>query len=238
MGEEEEQEEEFDTSIWMITFSDLLSLLLTFFVLLFALKALDKGKLEEFLGYFRGGGMGVLEAGKEMPVVKHNPIDEIAGAGSKPFTVEELNNMIRMTLKRLNIEDKISVHSDERGLILTLSDVILFDSGSSDIKPEAKFFLDKLSEIFRKDNRYEVMIEGHTDDRPISTEKFPSNWELSTDRAVRVLRYFVEVRKLPPERFSAVGYADTRPLLPNTSPENRRRNRRVEIILVPPSKAN
>ncbi len=228
----EEEEEEMDTGLWMLTFSDLLSLLLTFFVLLFALKALDKGKLDEFLGHFRGGGMGILQMGKEVSVAPiQHPGETIIS--SKVFSLAELRKAIDVSVKNLAVEEKVSYRSDERGMVLTLPSTILFKSGTSDITPEAKSILDKLSKILRE-SRYNIIIEGHTDNIPISTEQFPSNWELSTDRAVKVLRYLVESRKLPPERFAAVGYGASKPLVPNIDAESRKRNRRVELILAPP----
>lgn len=225
------EEEDVDTDIWMVTFSDLLSLLLTFFVLLFALKSMDKGKIDEFFGYFRGGGMGIMEMGKGISVDMTRLPKEVA-LTHKVFSLQELRLAMDLSVSDIVVGVDIKSHIDDRGLVIILPGHVLFDSGASDVKPEAKLILDRLSKVLRK-SRNDIMIEGHTDNIPISTEQFPSNWELSTDRAVKVLRYLVESSKVPPKRFSAVGYGAAKPLVPNVDNESRMKNRRVEIILAP-----
>ncbi len=225
------EEEEADTDIWMVTFSDLLSLLLTFFVLLFALKSMDKGKVDQFLGYFRGGGMGILQQGKGTSVDMTRRPKEV-DLTNKVFSLQELRVAMELSVSDSVVGIDITSHIDERGLVIILPGRTLFDSGASDIKPEAKLLFDRLGKVLRM-SRNDIMIEGHTDDTPISTKQFPSNWELSTDRAVKVLRYLVESSKVPPKRFAAVGYGSTKPVVPNVDSESRMKNRRVEIILAP-----
>jgi chemotaxis protein MotB len=111
---------------------------------------------------------------------------------------------------------------------------ILFDSGRAEIKPEGRTVLTKVAAQLKKDRRHQIRVEGHTDNIPISTLQFPSNWELSCARAARVLRFLVE-QGLPPERLSAVGLGAYRPIEDNGTREGRARNRRIEIVLVPES---
>ena len=120
----------------------------------------------------------------------------------------------------------------ERGLSIIIRDDLLFGSGKSEINPEG---ISVLRDIGSKFENFEgrVIVEGHTDNISISTEKFPSNWELSIARAVNIVRFLAEEVGVKPMKMSAVGYADTKPVVSNDTPENRRKNRRVEIILVP-----
>lgn len=114
---------------------------------------------------------------------------------------------------------------------MQLRDNILFETSSSDLKEESKAILDKLLTIIAPmDNP--ILIEGHTDNRAINTSKFPSNWELSADRAVNVVRYFVESKGQDPKRFSAIGYGEFKPVAPNDSYEGMAKNRRVDILIV------
>lgn len=130
---------------------------------------------------------------------------------------------------------QVSVKEEKGKLTITMLDKILFDSGKADIKKEALPTLDKLAKILKEHSDREVLIEGHTDTVPISTPLFPSNWELSTRRATTVLQYFVRDQKISPERFSAAGYGEYKPVTTNSTVEGRSNNRRVEIILLPPN---
>jgi chemotaxis protein MotB len=126
-------------------------------------------------------------------------------------------------------EHGIRLFYADKGLVMQMADTVLFDLGRADIRPGAAPLIDRIAEAV-KDAPHGVRIEGHTDDLPIATGRYPSNWELSTARAVNVLRYFVEQKGIPSDRLFAVGYSRYRPLFPNDSSENRARNRRVEIV--------
>ena len=114
---------------------------------------------------------------------------------------------------------------------MRMSEHTLFDLGSADISDEALPLLQKVGAIISKTD-YLIRIEGHTDDLPIHTERYPSNWELSTARAVNVLRYFIKNHNIDPRRLAAEGFSEFHPLVANETPENRGKNRRVEIIFV------
>jgi chemotaxis protein MotB len=153
---------------------------------------------------------------------------DIVERGKKTSNMfEDLKSYIRS----VGLEEDVKFSLTERGLVVTLVDAVLFDLGTAEISPKAFPLLNKIGSIISKSS-YLVRIEGHTDNLPIHTERFPSNWELSATRAVNVLRYFIEKEKIPPERLSAVGYGEFQPLLPNDSPQHRARNRRMEIIFV------
>jgi chemotaxis protein MotB len=130
-------------------------------------------------------------------------------------------------------EDDLGIqvmHSDD-GTRLVFEDQVLFDFGKDAINPEGFPLLDKIAQALI-DVPYRLRVEGHTDNVPIQTKRFPSNWELSAARAVNVVKYFVRVSKLDPQRLSAVGYGDSRPVAPNDTSFNRAKNRRVEILLL------
>ncbi|NKE73062.1 OmpA/MotB family protein [Candidatus Manganitrophus noduliformans] len=213
-----------DPNAWMVTFSDLLSLLLTFFVLLFAMKSLDKGKLREALSHFSVEGIAILESGVKMPLVKPNEIELDFPLAHRPLSPADFRRLLQIG----EIDADVQVSADKRGLVLTLPGAV-FNSGSSELKPKAKAVLDEMSEILYEIDAW-IWVEGHTDDLPIFGARYPSNWDLSIGRAGEVVRYLLG-RGLRPEQFSLTGYADTRPIRPNDTPENRTANRRVELIL-------
>lgn len=132
---------------------------------------------------------------------------------------------------RLDFEGEVNLAFTKEGLVMRLSEKALFDSGVAAVSPEAYPLLGKIGAIIAK-TAYFIRIEGHTDNLPIHTRVFPSNWELSTARAVNVLRYFIETHKIDPQRLAAVGFAEYQPLTSNNTQPNQSKNRRVEIIFI------
>ncbi len=226
MAKREPEEEKVDTDGWMATFADLLSLMLTFFVLLFAMKSVDQGKLEETLGYFRQGGIGVLRSGTDIPI---SPPDTslFDPRVMKEFTPQQVQDMFDTT----RLHSKVSFRKENEDIVISVSSKILFFSGQSEIRPEANEVLDEIVRITQGAS-YDIQIRGHTDNQAISTTRYESNWELSVARAGSVVRYLLKDGKLRPERFSIVGYGDSRPLVDNDTPENRGKNRRVDIVFL------
>ena len=231
---------EFDTEFWMVTFGDLLSLLLTFFVLLFSMSTLDDKTLKEMFSAFAGGA-GVLMLTDIFPV-QPPPVPKMVLArqvGMKDF-LEFLKRQKGKERGALEIKAKSLMESllladvtvGRRGpsFVLTFPSARMFSKGSAAINPEIKPTLRRLGEALRF-SESRLVIEGHTDDTSISTARYPSNWELSAMRAANVMRYMVENTPLTAERMTAVGYADTRPLVKNLSEKYRARNRRVEIVI-------
>ena len=130
-----------------------------------------------------------------------------------------------------SLQDKISLAFTREGLVMRLSDHALFDLGSAEMSVEALPLLQKIGVIISR-THYLIRIEGHTDNLPIHNAQFQSNWELSTARAVNVLRYFIKNQNIDPRRLAAEGFSEFRPLVANDCPENRALNRRVEIIFI------
>jgi len=131
-------------------------------------------------------------------------------------------------------EGNVAVSMEDKGLVVTVLDRVLFESGKADLIESSKEALDKMAEILQNEVPDQmVYIEGHTDNVPIGYSSWPSNWELSTARATEVVHYFAESQGLAPQRFAAVGYGEFQPVAANTTPEGRLLNRRVEIVISP-----
>lgn len=227
-----EEEPEEGAPHWMTTFSDMTTLLLTFFVLLFTFAQFDLIKFRMVMG-------SIKEALGVQRVTKKGEFQTFESSPMQIFDYQKLDSVIEMFYRRTQMYRRlqealrdvpgVEVLVSDRGIIVRAEEKIFFDLGKADIKPEAYPFLDKMAELIKEYSEYKVAIEGHTDDLPINTPRFPSNWELSATRATTVLRYFLS-KGIPPERLKAVGYADTKPVVPNTSMENRAKNRRVEFV--------
>ncbi|WP_404468722.1 flagellar motor protein MotS [Sutcliffiella horikoshii] len=233
---------------WMVTFSDLFMLVLVFFILLFSMSQIDLVKFK-----------AVAESFKQVNILDYNP-SAVPFEHPTDFSVntESTNNQedvaenekqtqenedslqellveVQTFLAENDLEDVVVANRTERGIVLVLEEKVLYETAEARILPIAHPFLDKVGTLLTKIPNL-VKVEGHTDNRPISTEKFPSNWELSAARASSVIRYLVDSHDLDPERFIAVGYGDTRPIVENTSNANYQKNRRVEIVISDPQK--
>ena len=168
---------------------------------------------------------------QEQPVRDMSHIKTQAEGRLEPEQTQSMRKIIEKAMASLDDQKGIRVFYTERGARLRFEDAILFDFGRADINPAGFSFLDRISGVIHQ-IQGPVRIEGHTDDVPINTKRFPSNWELSTARAVNVVKYFVESCNIKPQRLSAVGYGQSKPLFSNDSAEHRAKNRRVEIVLV------
>lgn len=214
------------SSSWLTTYSDLVTLLLCFFVMLFAFSNLDVKKFQGIMAYFQGS-RGVLDGSNVIEIPDLRDQEEI--------DLEELKSALEEYATSSNLEEEITVSIDERGLIIRFMDRVLFDPGKAELKPEAREILDTVAEILQRDEFKDkaIKIEGHADTTPVSPKDgFPTNWELSTARATNVLRYLVEQRGIEGERISASGYSYYRPIAPNDTKENKAKNRRVDIVIL------
>ena len=225
-----------DPNAWMVTFSDLVMLLLTFFVMLLTMSSMDakmlkniRSSLNAAIGLLEYSGLkGVDSLGKfiqeyqasdDLFVLDQNRLKSLITSGldkhmSKP--IEDLNEIM-------------DIADDERGIVLSLQENILFDSGEVKIKKEAFPVLESISTAIDSCPN-DILIMGHTDNIPIKSKVYESNWGLSSYRGLSVLEYFLKEKGLQPSRFSVGGYGPARPLYPNDTPKNRALNRRVEII--------
>jgi len=146
--------------------------------------------------------------------------------------LEHVKKDIDEVIKKEKLEGVSTTIDPEKGLIVSMKEKILFETGKADLDDTAKHVLDMLLPVLLKYPN-DIIVEGHTDNVPIHNVQFPSNWELSTARAVTVVRYFVEVKNAPPKKFSACGYSEYYPVADNSTEEGRARNRRVDLVIAP-----
>ncbi|MFZ5968470.1 MAG: flagellar motor protein MotB [Bacillota bacterium] len=218
---------------WMTTYGDMVTLLLTFFVLLFAMSEIDAQKFQTIIRSFQGSP-GILDAGKTIENVEF--IDE--PTNNELQELEDLKKLAAILdnyLKEKDLNDDILIELDYKGLILRFEDNILFDSGEAEIKDKARPTLLFLSDILKQEefSNKAIRIEGHTDSDPIRfSRKYPTNWELSVARASHVVRFMIEQAGLDPDRLSAAGYSEYKSVASNDTEEGKSKNRRVDIVVL------
>lgn len=243
---------------WLITYSDLVTLLLTFFVLLFSMATIDAQKFEEIAYSLRSAfqhnsngeefnvnsGEDIIKMFEENytsddessqnndPAMRKEQEQKIIEAAKtiEAKKLQKVKEKLEEEIERLNLGNYVKVIEEKHLIILRLDSVILFDLGKADIKPSGREILEKLGSMLKElDN--EIMVQGHTDNLPINTALFPSNWELSTKRATNVVRFLIETCGLDPAKLTATGNAEYKPIRPNDSEENRQKNRRIDIVI-------
>lgn len=227
MSRKKRKSEDINPNAWLDTYADTITLLLTFFILLYSMSSVDAKKLNELSDALQKSLKG------EVKVEDLTDIDEIAvrSEKSEEEIQDDLVEKLNETIEANSFTDIIKVREEDRGVILQLDETILFDPGKANLKKNSQKLLNMVTKII-KDLPNDVLIEGNTDDVPMFNEEFQSNWELSTGRAVSVVKYFVSEKKLDPTRFSVKGYGEYNPLVENNSVKNRAINRRVDILIV------
>jgi len=216
---------------WLTTYSDMVTLLLCFFVLLFAFSTLDVQRFKSIIASFQGGS-GILDGSRtlDMDMKIENSAEE-----KMEEDLRDLKEILEDIAKSENLDTEITISVEERGLVIRFMDRVLFDPGKADIKVESYEILDSIAEILNRDefkNRL-IKVEGHADTTPVDpADGFPTNWELSAIRATNVLRYFVEKKGIDGSRISSSGYSFYRPIAPNDTKENKAKNRRVDIVIL------
>jgi chemotaxis protein MotB len=230
MKSRKRHEEPENAERWLLTYADLITLLLAFFIMMYVFSKKDAQKYDEVASHLKAifsGGTGLASKGS---VTATSAIEMPSKGASSGDIRRQLESEVLDVNRDKSGGEKMSILSDERGIVIRVVDKAFFDEGKADLKEGAKGALDRIVPIIKSVENH-IRIEGHTDNVPISTNEFKSNWELSVRRATEVVRYLVEKRGLPPERVSATGYAEYRPLVHNDSPKNRSLNRRIEIIV-------
>lgn len=212
---------------WLTTYSDLVTLLLCFFVLLFAFSEIDAQKFRSIISSFQGG-IGVFDGGTSLDLEFDLEVPE-------ENELERLKNLLEEYSESTGFGSEINISIEERGLIIRFMDNVLFDSGKADLKPESIEILKYIGQVLNSEEFKDrlIKVEGHTDTDPIIySEEFPTNWELSAIRATNVLRYLVEIENIDGSRISSSGYSYYRPIAPNDTKENKAKNRRVDIVIL------
>ncbi|WP_117170612.1 flagellar motor protein MotS [Paraliobacillus sediminis] len=244
---------------WMVTYADLVTLILVFFILLFSMSQIDLVKFEAVAESFRNRMIfDTFPSTLEMDNPTENSEPRIEDEGAEDTknnlsesetevidtneqtnseiienqdTLDELLAEIQSFLNENDLQNTITANRTDQGVVLILQERFLFDSAEAEIKSTGEPFLDKVG-ILLENIPNNVRVEGHTDNRPISTLQYPSNWELSGARASSVIRNIIASSGSDESRFMAVGYGDTRPIVENNSEENWSRNRRVEMVIL------
>lgn len=228
---------------WLATMGDLMSLLLVFFVLMLSFANTDKqlfleamgsiknalGLIEESPGNFRVKSTSPIEWDQKKTTPLLDIMKTKRSETPAPTLDQKIMQQVQQTIAENNLSRVVEAESSERGVIVRVKGGALFKPGSDELLAVSYVFLQEIIRL-TEDFPYELVIEGHTDDSPIKTERFPTNWHLSASRSIAVLRYLSEAGDIEPSRIGAAGYGSTRPLVPNDSEENRRTNRRVEFV--------
>jgi len=224
-------EEHMDES-WLIPYADLLTLLLALFIVLYASSNVDTEKYNAMAQAFYETIMnpgGISEIPPDWVPPYDFPPEE--AAQQEKLNLEKLQREVNEYLKEAGLENQVSTSIDDRGLIISVNDAVLFDPGNAVIKPQYREVVVQVGEIISTMNNF-IRIEGHTDNVPQSSPMYPSNWDLAVGRATSIVKLFVAETHIEPEKLMAVGYGEFRPIAENNSPEGRGRNRRVDIIIL------
>jgi chemotaxis protein MotB len=226
---------------WMNTYGDMVTLLLTFFVLLFAFSSIDAAKWKTIVQSFTGKKITSPADSSPDPNFgfddvrfPENTPGPTSDGSSKETEFDELYEKIKTHIKENGEDSSLNVTKDGGLITIRVTDTALFNSGEDQIRSEALTLLDSIITIFDEydDALQLVHIEGHTDNVPISGSKFRSNWDLSTSRAVSMVQYCIEHSKLSPMKYAASGYGEYHPISNNDSEEGRAKNRRVDFLLL------
>ncbi len=212
---------ETDSPIWIIAYSDMATLLLTFFILYYSIASMNVAKFKAAILGDADAPIGLIELVDSVKIKKR--IVELTGMQTNDILAD-------LRSSSQDFAGALEVVASNGKVIFRVPAKVLFESGSANIQKAGRPVLDEIIQILKKFPQYQINIQGHTDDIPISTERFPSNWELSATRATSVLRHFVD-REIAPENLTATGFADTFPLFSNETEAGRSKNRRVEFVL-------
>ena len=223
---------------WMISYADFITLLMVLFVVLYSTANVDMAKyrsLAESLNRAFGGSGSMVDLIGEMQPAR------LEAEHSKPAVLDfplvaydqlDVSAELGNAIAQAGVEGEVSVRTNIEGVMVSLSEELVFASGGADIRPQARTALDSVAQVLASLPN-DIRVEGHTDDGRTNSPGYVSNWELSTARAISIVHYLVE-KGIRPSRLSAAGYASYRPLFPNDTPEHRQANRRASIVIIYP----
>ena len=235
---------------WLVSYADMVTLLMALFIVMFAMANVNTSKFKElkkslanaFSGPDKTGGGSILDGGASDKAVQGAIVDQVGGqsvsassgtsaAQQEADQLQRLKERVDAYAREKGLSDKLSARVERRGLVITiLTDQLLFDSGSAQLKPEGMPLMGAVAGLLRKENTHQVVVEGHTDTVPISGSQYPTNWELSTARASTVVRVLA-TDGVDSQRLTAAGRAYLDPVASNTTTAGRSQNRRVQIVL-------
>jgi chemotaxis protein MotB len=211
---------------WQIVYTGFILILLCFFILMTSFASLEQSKVTRFVKSF-SNAVTVFSGGRSLEPGE-TVINSDAMMVDKENQIALLFEKVNLLSQKIGLEN-MDIRRSQKGVVITLADKLLFASGEAVLSASAYPLLEKITAVIKMVG-VPTEIEGHTDDVPISTDKYPSNWELSTDRAVNVLRFMTESQHVDSNQLSAVGKSQYHPIVQNSSETHRKKNRRVEII--------
>lgn len=220
---------------WLVSYADFITLLFAFFVVMYSISSVNMGKYRTVSESIKAALNPIVSPpSSPSPLIlsaSKNAMTAPDSPGSKEAVIRKLRNLVKAIkaspqLAMVRITEKVN-----GDIVITIPDQLLFNSGEAAVRPEALRFLEGLGTAIVELNRH-TRIEGHTDNVPIRTAQFPSNWELSSTRAVMVVRVLSELYGVPVDHLAAVGHAETRPVTANADAEQRAKNRRVEVVIL------
>lgn len=237
-----EEHEKENSERWLLTYVDLITLLMVFFVVMYAMSNVDAEKYQRLSTSLSSAFLSEEQLEEVLSRVEAESDEQTESETPSKAADDEQGNTdtqdleavaakVKKMLKEKNLESDVSVSIAERGVVISLTSTILFESGKADIRPNFHSILVEIGKTIKNVDNY-IRIEGNTDNVPMSSEQFPSNWELSAERATQVVRLLIEESGVSPLKISAVGYGEYRPKVPNDSAANRAQNRRVDIVLL------
>ncbi|QWU16379.1 chemotaxis protein MotB [Paenibacillus sophorae] len=247
----EEHEEHADES-WLLPYSDLMTLLVALFLVLYAMSATDAKKFEEMAQAFSSalnGGSGVLDYSSMSPTNSNldqgkadkmdNVVDKSIGESDiaklrkkEQEDLEKLKQQFDQYIQKNGLTNLLSTKLNQSQLTITISDNALFASGQARVKPESQQLARAISQMLQQFPDYDVIVQGFTDNIPISNGEYSSNWDLSANRALQFMKILLVNPYLNPEKFSVIGYGEYRPIATNSTAVGRAKNRRVEVAVI------
>lgn len=227
---------------WLLPYADMLTLLVALFIVLFAMGQVDQAKYDELRIVLSDtlGGKGILDNqdainASDQPT-KHETVEtsELSEMAQVEMNeLEQLQSRLNGYIEEMQLADRLQTELGASGLLVTINDGILFDSGSATLKKESHQLMEQLSNMLASDPPRFIQISGHTDDVPIHSVQFESNWELSSSRAFNVMNLFLDSGVIEPAQLSFTGYGEYHPIATNDTKEGRQENRRVEVLVLP-----
>ncbi|PLT32971.1 flagellar motor protein MotB [Bacillus sp. V5-8f] len=244
-------EEHLDES-WLVPYADILTLLLALFIVLFASSSVDANKFKQMSTVFEqifDGGTGVMDHQspvqtdtpsdtKEAKTTNNNQTAKGALGEKEQKELTDIQRKVNQYIQTKQLTNKLGTSLTDEGLLVTIRDNVLFESGSAEVPTENREVVKEISNLLIMDPPRTIVISGHTDNIPIETQQYSSNWDLSVMRAVNFMKILLENKKLNPEWFSAKGFGEFKPVASNKTDQGRSKNRRVEILIMPRSAAN
>jgi chemotaxis protein MotB len=243
-----EPHEEHPDESWLLPYSDLMTLLLALFIVLFAASSVNTSKLQEMSRAFKtafSSGISILDNGaiSQDDQLKRRTNEDLIRKDDGKKTrkdleqeeqqnLEQLKQQIDKYIQKNGLSTQLDTQLNQSQLLITIRDNALFPSGSASIKPNSQKLASAIGQMLQRYPDYEILVTGHTDNQPINTAEFPSNWELSSKRAINFMKILLTNPAFDPKRFSAIGYGEFRPLESNATDAGRAKNRRVEVSIL------